>query len=350
MNKIKYILLVLLIGFIACKENKKQPTPIPPQEQTLEELKVFQINIWQEGTQVEGGFEAIVDEIIHTDADVVLLCEIRNYNDTDFIQRLINRLDEKGAKYYGHMSNNDDGIISKLKIESQTNIPSMLKSKIAVNGTKLVVYSAHLDYTNYACYLPRGYSGVTWKELDAPVTNIDSILKMNRDSKRDDAIEAFIRDAKEEIAKGNIVIMGGDFNEPSHLDWQANTKDLFDHNGTVVNWDCSVMLIENGYKDAFREKYPNPVTHPGFTFPSYNANVGMDKLAWAPKVDERDRIDFIYYMPSERISLEDIVIVGPSQTIIKGKKEESDSQDKFLTPKGVWATDHKALLATFKLK
>ena len=56
-------------------------------------------------------------------------------------------------------------------------------------------------------------------------------------------------------------------NEPSHLDWKENTKNLWDHNGTVVRWDCSVLLENAGFKDAYRTKYPNPVTHPGFTFP-----------------------------------------------------------------------------------
>ena len=46
---------------------------------------------------------------------------------------------------------------------------SVLKARIRINGRDVVVYSAHLDYTHYACYLPRGYSGVTWKNLHAPV-------------------------------------------------------------------------------------------------------------------------------------------------------------------------------------
>ena len=64
--------------------------------------------------------------------------------------------------------------------------------------------------------------------------------------------------------------MGGDFNEPSHLDWLDNTKNLFDHNGAVIHWDCSMMLSQAGFKDAYREKYPDPVLYPGFTFPAGN--------------------------------------------------------------------------------
>ena len=144
--------------------------------------------------------------------------------------------------------------------------------------------------------------------------------------------------------------MGGDFNEPSHLDWQDNTKNLFDHNGAIIHWDCSMMLCQAGFKDAYREKYPDPVLYPGFTFPAGNRvaeKAKLEKLAWAPDVDERDRIDFIYYYPQQNLMLEDCILVGPSETVWKGKIEKSNSKDVFLTPTCVWPTDHKGNLATF---
>ena len=49
----------------------------PAKEKTI---RVLQFNIWQEGTVVEGGFQAVVDEIIRTGADLVCLSEVRNYN------------------------------------------------------------------------------------------------------------------------------------------------------------------------------------------------------------------------------------------------------------------------------
>lgn len=117
--------------------------------------------------------------------------------------------------------------------------------------------------------------------------------------------------------------MGGDFNEPSHLDWQADTKDLWDHNGAIIHWDCSMMLSKAGFKDAYREKFPNTVRYPGFTFPAGNKlaeEAKLEKLAWAPEADERDRIDFIYYYPLESmLSMKDSKLVGPSETVVRGK-------------------------------
>ena len=53
----------------------------------------------------------------------------------------------------------------------------VLRTRLDVNGKQVVAYTGHLDYTHYACYLPRGYSGVTWKKLEAPVTDKAEIEK-----------------------------------------------------------------------------------------------------------------------------------------------------------------------------
>lgn len=91
-----------------------------------------------------------------------------------------------------------------------------------MNGKQVVAYTGHLDYTHYACYLPRGYSGVTWKKLETPVTDKAEIEKANNESLRDESIRLVIEDATKSDA--DFVILGGDFNEPSHLDWTEETK------------------------------------------------------------------------------------------------------------------------------
>ena len=202
-----------------------------------------------------------------------------------------------------------------------------------------------MDYTHYACYLPRGYSGVTWKKLEAPVTDKAEIEKANNESLRDESIRLVIEDATKSDA--DFVILGGDFNEPSHLDWTEETKGLWDHNGAVVDWVCSKLLYEAGFRDAYRVKYPNPITHPGFTFPSDNPAMPVERLTWAPEADERDRIDFIYYIPATGWEVEDAVIVGPKSSIIRSQRVEEDSQDTFSTPADIWPTDHKGVLIKF---
>ena len=69
------------------------------------ELKVLQMNIWQEGTMVKGGFEAIEDEVARLEPDIVLFSEVRNYHGKQFISRILQALEERGKKYYGENSN-----------------------------------------------------------------------------------------------------------------------------------------------------------------------------------------------------------------------------------------------------
>ncbi len=344
MNKYKYFSLSLFLFFIiGCVPAKKENS-----------LKILQFNIWQEGTVVENGFQGIVDNILNADPDLITFSEVRNYNEVEFIPRLLEALADKGVSYYG-LPSSSTGILSKYPITEQVYAyppghGSILKATIPLDDKIIVLYSAHLDYTRYACYLPRGYSGTTWEKIEAPVLDVDSILTVNRESFRDDAIKDLITDARKEKEKGHFIFVGGDFNEPSHLDWTEATKDLFDHNGTIVAWDCSVLLYENGFKDAYREAHPNPVTHPGFTFPSDNQDMPTNKLTWAPGADERDRIDFIYFMPDSRLKLTDAIIVGPSSSIIRNIRTEETGNDKFILPASPWPTDHKAVMATFMIK
>ncbi|MDH5827780.1 endonuclease/exonuclease/phosphatase family protein [Sphingobacterium faecium] len=223
----------------------------------------------------------------------------------------------------------------------------VFKSKIQVVERNFTFYSIHLNNTNYSCYLPRGYDGVTWRKLDAPIVDAASILEANRKGKRDEAIRDIIKDIDSESKDATIVI-AGDFNEPSHLDWTHATKDFFDHREAIVPWDCSLLLTRARFIDSFREKYPDTTTHPGFTFPLFNKDVAIEKLTWAPLADERDRIDYVYYRTNKSFHVPTVKIVGPEETVKFGKKQEQDSKDEFLLPKGIWPTDHKALLVKFE--
>lgn len=321
----------------------------------VKSFKVLQFNIWQEGTVVENGYQAIVDEIAKSEADFVTLSEVRNYNNSRFCDRIVNDLKQKGLTYYSFYSY-DSGILSRHPIIDSTTIfpehndqGSIYKAVVDMQGTEVAIYTAHLDYRNCALYLPRGYCGSTWKKLDRPITDLDTILYDNMASQRDDAIRLFLKDAENESQSGRIVIMGGDLNEPSHLDWTVATKDLYDHQGLIIPWNTTKLIEDAGLKDAYRDIYPNPLTHPGFTYPADCPHVPIKKLAWAPEADDRDRIDYIFYQPQDNLILKDITIVGPAGSIAYNKRVEQVTEDPIQKPISIWPTDHKALLAHFEL-
>lgn len=318
-------------------------------------LKVLQFNIWQEGTVVPDGFDGIIAEIIRTEADLIALSEVRNYNTKSLADRLVNALSKKGHTYYSERSE-DSGILSKYPILSQSALyplnndhGSITKAIIKIEDTEIAFYSAHLDYLNCSSYLPRGYDSSTWNKLDNIVTDSLIIATDNLKSMRDEAIGAFITDALNEKEIGRLVILGGDLNEPSFLDWTKSTKNLYDHNGVVMPWHNTLALDRAGFIDAYRNIYPDPVTHPGFTFPADTPLVPIEKLAWAPDADDRERIDYIFYLPSDILELTDIKIIGPKGSIIRNQRKLETSEDPIETPEGIWPTDHKSVLAVFNL-
>ncbi len=323
------------------------------QEPQLKQLKVLQFNIWQEGTVVPGGYPALVSQIIQSEADFITLSEVRNYNDTQFCNRIVESLKDSGYVFYSFLSE-DSGLLSRYPIiESNTIFPlqndqgSAYRALIDMEGQEVALYTCHLDYRHCTYYDVYGYSGVNWQKLDQPLLDVDAILADNIISKRDDAMRAIIEAANIDREENRLVFIGGDYNEPSHLDWVEETKNMYNHQGLVIPWTVNTLLDEAGYIDSYRKQWTNPATHPGFTFPSANPHVDIQKLLWAADSDERERVDYIHYAPHKQLELINSIIWGPKESIKEGKVFLEDTQDVFEMGKGIWPTDHKAVLSTF---
>ncbi len=337
-QSIFYILLLLVVQNICFGQDKNQ-------------FKILQLNVWMGGTKIENGIDATANVILQTDADFVTLNEVNS----EFMVSLTNNLQSKQHTYYC-IPSEDCGILSKFPIEDQSYVYSpstghngILKASINVNDIKLKLYAAHLDWLHYGAFLPRGYNGQSWKKMESPKTEVGEILAFNLESYRDEQINTLIKDTNSELKKGSIIVVAGDFNEPSHLDWGEATKDLFSHNGTVITWYCTSALEKNGFIDAYREKFPNPQTHPGFTWPADNPLVSIDELSWAPDADERDRIDFIFFHKENSIVIDSSIIVGPNCSIIRGIRAVENTEDPFFNYEGNWPSDHKGILSQFSI-
>ena len=122
------------------------------------------------------------------------------------------------------------------------------------------------------------------------------------------------------------IVVAGDFNEPSHLDWitRAENPSRFQNNqlgNFVVDWPASNKMINMGFVDAYRDFFSNPIAKPGYT---WTPNYSVDEV--------HDRIDFIYY--KNHINLESILLVGPDEL-----------SDVILYD---YESDHRAILAKFQ--
>jgi hypothetical protein len=76
------------------------------------------------------------------------------------------------------------------------------------------------------------------------------------------------------------VIVAGDFNSPSHLDWTESTRSR--HRDLVVQWPVSGAMARAGFTDAFRHLHADALSDPGYT--------------WSPRFEQawKDRIDYVY--------------------------------------------------------
>ena len=76
------------------------------------------------------------------------------------------------------------------------------------------------------------------------------------------------------------VIVAGDFNSPSHLDWTARVAEK--NHGLVVRWPVSMAMARAGFVDVYRRIHPDPAARPGRT--------------WSPRFTEtrQDRIDYVF--------------------------------------------------------
>ncbi len=346
MKKSSFYIIAILLLLIAqsCKKEIKK------------ELTFLTFNVWQEGTSVPNGLNKIRDIILETNPDVVCFVEVRNYQNQDWTTKIVNALEEAEKKYYSGYVGGDVSFISKYPLENgkqifkNTDKGTVVNFNLNVDGNIIIVSGVHLDYTYYASNLPRGYNGgyPDWKIIDdgksnpTPYTILDSVQAYNLKSTRDEAISSFIESV--ELESKPIILMG-DFNEPSFLDWTENTKNMFDHNGLAIPWYNTVKLHEAGFIDAFREFFPDEITNPGFTWPSFTNE--KKSTSWAPLADERDRIDYIFFK-GNGIKIEDVYIVGPKELYVYNKLEALNTdKEKFMANDLPWPSDHKAVYAKF---
>ena len=132
------------------------------------------------------------------------------------------------------------------------------------------------------------------------------------------------------LPNGEPVFLTGDFNEPSHLDWTEEAAQSGLHSLKVA-YPTSRQVAKAGLKDAFRERYPDPVAVPGATWPTG----GYLETPASSIPDPEDRIDFVYFTGTE-IRVKSVQRLG-----------EAAETSEIAFPE--YPSDHRAVLATFEL-
>lgn len=369
--------LILTTFFQAFQHADVRPDISPGVEERLDScmsLTFFQLNIWEGLGNIDNGQDVLNDQLLSLMPDVASFCEFPSKGDETvkgasaeyILKQAIDYLFEKtGVRYYktSMTGSGTRGILTRFPIVEDASPvassngsgpqPWFYRTVINFHGQEVAVYSSHSVHYYYACYLSRGYGDGSepygWDKLkDGPVTDLEAVVARDVTGNRIQMAIDLTEDVEEQAAKGRVCIYAGDLNQPSHLDWTEETKDIRGHGGLVVPWSVSSYLSANGFHDAYRVVYPDPVKNPGFTWPVLNKDA-KKVTSWAPEADERDRIDFVYYYDSERIAVRKAQLVGPDMTIEHGDPVHDPlSKDELIHPaNNIWCSDHRGLLITF---
>jgi hypothetical protein len=130
-------------------------------------------------------------------------------------------------------------------------------------------------------------------------------------------------------ATGIPVILGGEFNSPSHLDWTEAMVKARPAVKYPVEWPESKLMADNGFVDSYRTVHADPVAKPGLTWtPGY-------PHPFVRPTETHDRIDYIYSIGAKAVASEVIGEVGGPDVAIS------------VDP---WPADHRAVLTTFEVE
>ncbi|MER5833409.1 HAD-IA family hydrolase [Streptomyces sp. NPDC002130] len=269
------------------------------------ELRVLSWNLWHGGTKVDDHRAKQLKVILDTGADVVGLQETGGTAARELAEAL---------GWHHHTAGENLGIISRHPITAGLGDPDVgfygaAGARIRIDEAHDVdVWTAHLHYTPYGPY-EAAFDGLPASEL---IAHEGARLTQMRDTLRGIAHSA---------GSDRPVILTGDFNTPSRLDWPD------------VPWPVTKAAEQAGLRDSYREAHPDPVAHPGHTW----SPVHPEHEDGSGRPEPHDRIDFILHN-GEGLRVLD------SRTIVSGTPRAWPD-----VAGNDWPSDHAAVLTTFAL-
>jgi hypothetical protein len=232
------------------------------------------------------------------------------------------------------------GILSKFPLEKLVVEDFLTAARVKLPGSgSVVVVNAH--------WWPPKNSGVTLiqqKLRDGKAISETEILAASDASNGPRGYRHTLEVLRPHLQAGENVILTGDFNESSHLDWTERSAksgmDRWVKNPTgqplrfKMEWKGSKLLADAGLRDAYRTVFPDEVAKPGITWtPPYPASTPGRR----PYDDQvLERIDMIYFAGKN------LKVIGAG--VVGEGKETSEIVHS------PWPSDHRAVVATFVIE
>jgi exonuclease III len=266
-------------------------------------------NIWHGGRE-DGdkvGPQKVIRVIKNSRADIIAMQE--TYGSGELISEAL------GFNFIPRGTN--VSIMSRFPILEDISVYHEFKCVGAIiqlpNKTPLAFYSIELPY-DAEIWEVGTREGKSKEELLAACASSASDLKQ------------ILTLAKAKLAESNYtdspIIIAGDFNSMSHLDY---TEDAIDQYGYIIDWPTSKYITAAGFTDSFREQYP-----------TVNRKLGS---TWSPRFpnQQQDRIDFIYYLNDSMKSVKSVKYHRPLES------------HNLLNEPVTFPSDHAALVTSFLL-
>lgn len=214
-------------------------------------LRVLNWNIWHGGRHLgPEGPRRVLDLIRAARPDVVTLQEA--YGSQEMLAK------ELDMQLLTSSPDANLAILSRLPIKALPTRHSAFQSLLAEvtlpDERPLHLASWWLRYAAYAdgTYFNPGGDTAKWIADDTRLSTADSQ-------------SIFEKDIVPNRRPGVPLVIGGDFNSCSHLDWTAAAARFHGGYGPVA-FPTSLLMAENGYRDTFRERHPDETARPDGTF------------------------------------------------------------------------------------
>lgn len=198
-------------------------------------------------------------------------------------------------------------------------------------GRSFVAWSIWLDWRFFVGYELRDHPEMTDAEL---------IEAETKRSDRSSQAEALLGHLKTEghLNESLPVLLGGDFNCPSHLDWTTDTQRVFERR-RALDLPVSQLVLDAGFEDTFRKIHPNPVQHPGITWsPMYRGSLSAEE--GTPQSFER--IDRLYVHKVNDSLDSKLVPVSAHVLPVVWESDQVPAEER------VFPSDHGAVVIDFK--
>lgn len=290
----------------------------PSGARLIDRLGVLSFNMWMGGTNINDHHAKQVRFLATSGADVVGLQE-------DQAGASVERLAD-ALGWYSWASGDSMSVLSKYPIAEEHGVINRSGGvRIALDGEEQQVnlYSVHLTAYPYGPY-DFCFEGMSVEEV------LQRETESGRTPQITETLQALEENGHVEGADEVPLLIVGDFNAPSHLDW---IEEFADKNCGVseMPWPTSKKPEEAGLVDSFREAHPDPVDVPGITWsPLFSHNEDEDKP------EPQDRIDFVYYKGKS------LRVVGSEAVVVGEPEVDPDYEDN------EWTSDHAAVLTTFE--